>query len=164
MNLLFSIRLPTSLNSKPDHLLHSLFPLQPQVEIPTLGNTSAPAEPTPEVSTEDEEIHDREISETHEAEGLKAHKPDETIGNIVQPILFFSFSPLFFNIYILCSLSFTLLRIDEILDELARENSPDQNPNPSLLNLQPSSPTSQGITHPDDQSSQQVILCFTLYF
>ena len=78
----------------------------------------------------------------------------------------FSFSPFLFfnNIYLLCSLSFTLLRIDEILDELARENSPDQTPNPSLLNLQPSSPTSQGITHPDDQSSQQVILCFTLYF
>ena len=37
----------------------------------------------------DEEIHDSEISETHEAEGSKAHKPDETIGNIVQPILFF---------------------------------------------------------------------------
>ena len=63
--------------------------MQPQVEIPTLGNTSAPVEPTPKVSTEDEEIHDSETSETHEAEGLKAHKPDETIGNIVQPILFF---------------------------------------------------------------------------
>ena len=136
--------------------------MQPQVEIPTLGNTSAPVEPTPEASTENEEIHDSETSETHEAEGLKAHKPDETIGNIVQPILFF----LFFlnNIYLLCSLSFTLLRIDEILDELARETSPDQAPNPSLLNLQPSPPASQGITHPDDQSVQQVMPCLTLYF
>ena len=130
--------------------------MQPQVKIPTLGNTSAPIEPTPEVSTEDEEIHDNETSETHETEGSKAHKSDETIGNIVQPILFFSF--LFFflfnNIYLLCSLSFTLLRIDEILDELARENSPDQAPNTSPLNLQPSSPANQGITHPDDQSAQ----------
>ena len=131
--------------------------MQPQVEIPTLGNTSAPAEPTPEVSTEDEEIHDNEISETHEAEGSKAHKPDETIGNIVQPILFFF---LFNNIYLLCSLPFILPKIDE----LVRETSPDQAPDLSLLNLQPSSPASQGIIHPDDQSSQQVILCFTLYF
>ena len=69
--------------------------MQPQVEIPTLGNTSAPVEPTPKVSTEDEEIHDSETSETHEAEGSKAHKSDETIGNIVQPILFFLF--LFFK-------------------------------------------------------------------
>ena len=107
--------------------------MQPQVKIPILGNTSAPAEPTPEISTKDEEIHDNEISVTHEAEGSKVHKPDETIGNIVQPILF---SPFFLNnIYPLCSLSFTLLRVDEILDELARENSPDQTPNPSLLNL-----------------------------
>ena len=135
--------------------------MQPQVEIPTLGNTSAPAEPTPEVSTEDEEIHDNEILETHEAEGSKAHKPDETIGNIVQPILFFF---LFNNICLLCSLPFILPKIDEILDELVRETSPDQAPDLSLLNLQPSSPASQGITHPDDQSSQQVILCFTLYF
>ncbi|XP_066384768.1 uncharacterized protein [Miscanthus floridulus] len=98
-------------------------PPKPQVEIPTLGNTSAPAEPTPEVSTEDEEIHDSEISETHEAEGSRAYKPDETI--------------------------------DEILDELARETSPDQAPNLSPLNLQPSSPASHGITHPDDQPAQQ---------
>jgi len=56
------------------------------------------------------------------------------------------------------------LRIDEILDELARETSPDQAPNLSLLNLQPSSPASQGITHPDDQSAQQVMPCLTLYF
>ena len=70
--------------------------MQPQVEIPTLGNTSTPVEPTPEAFTEDEEIHDSETSETHEAEGSKAHKPDETIGNIVQPILFFF---LFNNIY-----------------------------------------------------------------
>ena len=88
---------------------------------------------------------------------------DETIGNIVRLIFLFSF--LFFNnIYLLCSLSFTLLRIDEILDELARETSPDQAPNLSLLNLQPSSPASQGITHPDDQSAQQVMPCLTLYF
>jgi len=78
--------------------------LQPQVEIPTLGNTSAPAEPTPEVSTEDEEIHDSETSETHEAEGSKAHKSNETIGNIVQPILFFFllnniYSPMLIIIY-----------------------------------------------------------------
>ena len=78
--------------------------MQSQVETPTLGNTSAPAEPTPEVSTEDEEIHDSEISETHEAEGSKAHKPDETIGNIVQPILFFFllnniYSPMLIIIY-----------------------------------------------------------------
>jgi hypothetical protein len=63
--------------------------LQPQVKIPTLGNTSAPAEPTPEVPTENEEIHDNETSETHEAESSEAHKSDETIGNIVQPIPFF---------------------------------------------------------------------------
>jgi len=63
--------------------------LQPQVEIPRLGSTSAAVKPTPEVSTENEEIHDSEASETHEAEGSKAHKSDETIGNIVQPILFF---------------------------------------------------------------------------
>ena len=137
--------------------------MQPQAEIPTLGNTSALVEPTPEVSTEDEEIHDSKTSETHEAEGSKAHKSDETIGNIVQPILFFLFIFLN-NIYLLCSLSFTLLRIDEILDELARETSPDQAPNLSLLNLQPSSPASQGITHPDDQSAQQVMPCLTLYF
>ena len=67
--------------------------MQPQVEIPTLGNTSAPVEPTPEVSTEDEEIHDSETSETHEAESLKAHKSDETIGNIVQSIPLFLFLP-----------------------------------------------------------------------
>jgi len=54
--------------------------------------------------------------------------------------------------------------IDEILDELARETSPDQAPNPSLLNIQPSLPASQGITHPDDQSVQQVMPCLTLYF
>jgi len=135
--------------------------LQPQVEIPILGNTSAPAEPTPEISTEDEEIHDNEISVTHEAEGSKAHKPDETIGNIVQPILFFFF---LITSILLCSLSSTSLKIDEILDELARETSPDQAPNLSPLNLQPSSPGSQGITHPDDQPAQQVISCFTLYF
>jgi hypothetical protein len=64
----------------------------------------------------------------------------------------------------LCSLPFILPKIDEILDELVRETSSDQAPDLSLLNLQPSSPASQGITHPDDQSSQQVILCFTLYF
>ena len=123
--------------------------MQPQVEIPTLGNTSAPVEPTPEVSTEDEEIHDSETSETHEAKGSKAHKSDETIGNIVQPILFFSFLLfLFNNIHLLCSLSFTLLRIDEILDELARETSPDQAPDPPLLNLQSSSPASQGCNTP----------------
>ena len=102
MNLLFSIRLPTSLSSKPDHLLHSLLPLQPQVEIPTLGNTSTPIEPTPEAFTEDEEIHDSETSETHEAEGSKAHKSDETIGNIIQLILFFSF--LFF--FLITSISY----------------------------------------------------------
>ena len=60
--------------------------MQPQVEIPRLGNTSAPVKPTPEVSTENEEIHDSETSKTHEAEGSKAHKFDETISNIVQPI------------------------------------------------------------------------------
>ena len=139
--------------------------MQPQVEIPRLDSTSAAAKPTPEVSTENEEIHDSEASGTHEAEGSKAHKSDETIGNIVRLIFLFSF--LFFsfnNIYLLCSLSFTLLRIDEILDELARETSPDQAPNLSLLNLQPSSPASQGITHPDDQSAQQVMPCLTLYF
>ena len=54
--------------------------------------------------------------------------------------------------------------IDEILDELARETSPDQAPNPSLLNIQPSLSVSQGITHPDDQSVQQVMPCLTLYF
>jgi len=54
--------------------------------------------------------------------------------------------------------------IDEILDELARETSPDQAPNPSLLNIQPSPPASQGITHPDDQSAQQVTPCLILYF
>ena len=88
MNLLFF------LSGQQSHLAVSLTTsiLQPQVEIPILGNTSAPAEPTPEISTEDEEIHDNEISVTHEAESSKAHKPDETIGNIVQPILlFFSF-------------------------------------------------------------------------
>ena len=134
--------------------------MQPQVEIPRLDSTSAAAKPTPEVSTENEEIHDSEASETHEAEGSKAHKSDETISNIVQPIPLSFFN----NIYPLCSLSFTLLRIDEILDELARETSPDQAPNLSLLNLQPSSPASQGITHPDDQSAQQVMPCLTLYF
>ena len=133
--------------------------MQLQVKIPRLGSTSAAVKPTPEVSTENEEIHDSEASETHEAEGSKAHKSDETISNIVQPI------PLFFNnIYPLCSLSFTLLRIDEILDEPVRETSPDQAPNPSLLNIQPSLPASQGITHPDDQSAQQVMSCLTLYF
>ena len=139
--------------------------MQPQVKIPRLGCTSAAVKPTSEVSTENEEIHDSEASKTHEAEGSKAHKSDETIGNIVQPILFFPF-PLFFlnNIYLLYSLSFTLFRIDEILDELARETSPDQAPNPSLSNLQPSSLASRGITHPDDQSSQQVMSCLTLYF
>ena len=65
--------------------------MQPQVEIPRLDSTSAAVKPTPEVSTENEEIHDSEASETHEAEGSKAHKSDETICNIVQPILFFLF-------------------------------------------------------------------------
>ena len=54
--------------------------------------------------------------------------------------------------------------IDEILDELARETSPDQSPDPSPLNLQSSPPASQGITHPDDQSAQQVMPCLILYF
>ena len=117
--------------------------MQPQVEISRLDSTSAAAKPTPEVSTENEEIHDSEASETHESEGSKAHKSDETIGNIVRLIFLFSFLFFFFNnIYLLCSLSFTLLRIDEILDELARETSPDQAPNPSLLNIQPSLPAS----------------------
>jgi len=57
--------------------------LQPQVEVPGLGSILAAAKPTPEVSTENEEIHDSEASETHEAGGSKAHKSDETIGNIV---------------------------------------------------------------------------------
>ena len=60
--------------------------MQPQVEIPRLGSTSAAVKPTPKVSTENEEIHDSEASETNEAEGSKAHKFDETISNIVQPI------------------------------------------------------------------------------
>jgi hypothetical protein len=117
--------------------------LQPQVKIPRLGSTSAAVEPTPGVFTKNEEIHDSETSETHEAEGSKAHKADETICNIVRLI------PPFFllnNIYPLCSLSFTLLRIDEILDQLVRETSPDQAPNP------------------DDQSVQQVMPCLILYF
>ncbi|XP_066354863.1 uncharacterized protein [Miscanthus floridulus] len=96
---------------------------EPQVEIPRLDSTSAAAKPTPEVSTENEEIHDSEASETHEAEGSKAHKSDETI--------------------------------DEILDELARETSPNQAPNLSLLNLQPSSPASQGSAKRGDHSAEQ---------
>ena len=63
----------------------------------------------------------------------------------------------------MCLLPFTLLRIDEILDELARETSPDQAPDLPLLNLQSSSPASQGTIHLDDQSVQQVMPCLTLY-